>query len=217
MEDYKEIKDILISVLRGDKPCLMDELSEKDAADLRERILECVEKQIALKPCKIEMGDQTGRFLPFCPRCEHSQLATYFDNCPSIPAMSKYCPNCGQLVTWSEKEFENKRGITHALIYDAYINGDVRLGIDPNDDCGIVAFIGDYWFFFINSFDNTFKSVEDFKEQFEDEQIVTAIYEALRDSRNDKGFKDEYMYYFAYLSEEKQRREFKKVWHRNVE
>lgn len=61
---------------------------------------ECVERQIAKKPDIEGDGyDEKGELIydtGYCPTCRH-EFEVYYD-------ATKYCPNCGQHLDWSETE-----------------------------------------------------------------------------------------------------------------
>ena len=63
-------------------------------------VLEALEKQIPKQPDLEGDGyDENGELIydtGFCPTCRH-EFEVYYD-------ATKYCPNCGQLLDWSETE-----------------------------------------------------------------------------------------------------------------
>jgi len=198
MKDYKQTKAEFDRHYTMHSTHKFGEWRPDDITRLNQDIRDCIDKQIPLPPTKMETGDGTGRFLPFCPKCEHSQLMCYFGDKTFIPGQTKYCETCGQCVTWTDEDFRHGPVITKELVRKAYCRNDIRLGIDPNLECGVVAMIGDYWFYFEHEADESF-TVEEFKKIYPENMIIDCIYKTLSDFRTDETFQDEYAYYFACL------------------
>lgn len=90
--------------------------------------------------------------------------------------------------------------ITLEMVKAGYDAGIIKLIESPHKD-GVVCCIGDNWFYFGGGTAEE-SSVESYQRDVPVEDIVREIYETLDDFRQSgETYKDEYLYYFYYLSE----------------
>lgn len=89
------------------------------------------------------------------------------------------------------------------IIKNGIINHHIKIINNPNDDC-IAAKIGDFWFYFIGSKDETL-SADEVYESFTKEELSELILNAINDLKyDDEGhITSEWLYYKAYLLENK--------------
>lgn len=92
--------------------------------------------------------------------------------------------------------------ITTDMLTAGYSSGLVNLIPSPYGD-GIVCSIGDNWFYFGGSTAEMYKSVEAYKEDIPEKDIIEEILMALESFRTSgaEEFIDEYQYYEAFLRE----------------
>ena len=88
--------------------------------------------------------------------------------------------------------------ITLDAVKTAYRNGVARLAESPNDD-GVVCRIGDNWFYFGGTTAEG-SSVEEYRENVPEEDIVREIFDAIEGIGKDLDA-DEYIYYASVLEE----------------
>lgn len=90
--------------------------------------------------------------------------------------------------------------ITHKMIKNGYERRVITLESSvPND--GIVARIGEYWFYFGAHEAEEYDDPEAFKKDIHKNQIINDIYTILKDWLHDENMIDEYRYYEAVLKE----------------
>lgn len=90
--------------------------------------------------------------------------------------------------------------ITRKMINNGYERGIIVLESSlPND--GIVARIGEYWFYFGGHEAEEYDDPEAFKKDIPKSQIIEGIYTVLKGWLHDEYMIDEYRYYEAVLKE----------------
>ena len=90
--------------------------------------------------------------------------------------------------------------ITRKMVRNGYDRGIIELELSPNND-GIVARIGEYWFYFGGMAASIAESVDQYKKDIPRKSIIRNIGDTLKDFLHDEGFDDEYRYYEAILKE----------------
>lgn len=93
-----------------------------------------------------------------------------------------------------------KERISKELIKNGIANGTIILD-KPADDDQLVAWIGDYWFYYL---DEEYDSIEDLRKNKTQDEIVTLIWEAINDepiNDEDEEHASECLYYRAVLLE----------------
>lgn len=88
--------------------------------------------------------------------------------------------------------------ITKDMIIRGYNQLLINLILSPHDD-GIACQIGDNWFYFGGSTAEAFDDVCKYKEEINEADIITEIYDVLCEFKTE--FADEYLYYYYYLME----------------
>ena len=88
--------------------------------------------------------------------------------------------------------------ITKGMIIRGYNQHLINLILSPHDD-GIACQIGDNWFYFGGSMAEAFDDVCKYKEEMNETDIITEIYDVLCEFKTE--FADEYLYYYYYLME----------------
>ena len=91
-----------------------------------------------------------------------------------------------------------KENITYDMIKKGYEQGLVYLKVEGL--CGIVCQIGEFWFYFGGLTAEEYDSVEKYKSDMDEHEIISNIYEVL-DHDFKTEFSDEYLYYYWYLKE----------------
>ena len=90
--------------------------------------------------------------------------------------------------------------ITRKMIARGLIDGVIRLIMSPHED-GVVASVGEYWFYFGGQTAEECSSVEEYTAAVPFDDIVTEIYDVLDEFKDFPEFETEYRYYEAYLNE----------------
>jgi len=86
------------------------------------------------------------------------------------------------------------------MIRDGLRYGIIKLEQSPNND-GIVCRIGDNWFYFGGSTAEEYDSVEKFRQDIPQNDIIEDIYSAIQEFSQESELKTEYDYYDSYLRE----------------
>lgn len=91
--------------------------------------------------------------------------------------------------------------------------GIIRLDIDPNMNSGIVARIGENWFYFGGSTAEEYSNVDEYKADIPFDTVVEEIYSVLHEWQelDLEEFRDEAAYYEALLSEKLPRSQNRQV------
>lgn len=88
--------------------------------------------------------------------------------------------------------------ITKDLVARAYRQGKIILKINPDEESGTVAAIGDYWFYF-DGFTADDMSPEEYKNNVPENDIINKIWDVLDEFRTENP--GEYAYYESVLRE----------------
>lgn len=93
--------------------------------------------------------------------------------------------------------------ITKKQIAQGLMSGIVRLDIDPNMGSGIVARIGENWFYFGGLTAEEYDDVDLYMAEIPFDTIVDEIYDVLHEwqTLDQEEFRDEAAYYEAFLAE----------------
>ena len=112
----------------------------------------------------------------------------------------KFHPRNTTMLIDEDVVLQRLKTIDEKMVVAGLKAGIIQLIDSPHDD-GAVCSIGDNWFYFGGS-EAEGVSAEEYRRNVPEEDIVNEIVCVLNEFEGDPGFNDEYLYYYAHLTEQ---------------
>ncbi len=111
----------------------------------------------------------------------------------------KFHPLSTTMLIDEDVVLQRLKAIEEKMVAEGLKAGIIQLVDSPHGD-GVVCSIGDNWFYF-GGHEAEQSTVEEYRRNIPEEVIVKDICSVLSDFEGEPGFNDEYLYYYAHLTE----------------